>query len=368
MAVSGHQAHETTEEGRTVAAKKGGWHFAAPLSSAELERAGPVKTEWLWRGYLAPGSVTLLTSLWKSGKSTLIAVLLAQMKAGGNLAGLALGAGRAVVISEEPASLWALRNRMLRFGPHLSWYCQPFSGQPRMEDWQLLLDQIGRMHEQQEIDLLVIDSLAKLAPLRRENDAGEMLKALQPLERLAQAGMSVLILHHPRKGGYRPGQAARGSGALLAFVDIFIEMERVSRRNLKDRRRRAPCASTDRTQFAACRRRRSDAPLPGLRLRRPGGGRAAGCATRRGAGAFGRAGVRTRLARHEVDPGACGRPADVAADRAALAGGVPQASQDDDEPLARPAVAAAANPPRRPRHEERSVHLSAAGDGNQMAG
>ena len=238
MAVSGHQAHEKTEEGRTVAAKKGGCHFAAPLSSAELERAGPVKTEWLWRGYLAPGSVTLLTSLWKSGKSTLIAVLLAQMKAGGNLAGLALGAGRAVVISEEPASLWALRNRMLRFGPHLSWYCQPFSGQPRMEDWQLLLDQIGRMHEQQEIDLLVIDSLAKLAPLRRENDAGEMLKALQPLERLAQAGMSVLILHHPRKGGYRPGQAARGSGALLAFVDIFIEMERVSRRNLKDRRRR----------------------------------------------------------------------------------------------------------------------------------
>jgi hypothetical protein len=211
---------------------------AAPLSAAELDRGGPVKTDWLWHGYLAPGCVTLLTSLWKSGKSTLIAVLLAQMKAGGKLAGLALRPGRAVVISEEPASLWAQRNRLLGFGPHLRWYCQPFMGQPRTEDWRHLLDEIGRMHEQEEIRLLVIDSLAKLAPLSRENDVGEMLKALEPLERLAQAGMSVLILHHPRKGKYLQGQAARGSGALLACVDIFIEMERVSRKNWKDRRRR----------------------------------------------------------------------------------------------------------------------------------
>jgi len=203
-----------------------------------LESAGAATTPWLWHGYLAPESVTLLTSLWKSGKSTLIAVLLAQLEAGGKLAGLPLAAGRAVVLSEEPASLWARRNRALGFGPHVSWYCQPFLGRPRMEDWQLLLDEIERMHQQEKIDLLVIDSLAKLAPLSSGNDAGEMLKALQPLERLTQAGMSVLISHHPRKGRPRPGQAARGSGALLAFVDIIIEMERVSRRNLKDRRRR----------------------------------------------------------------------------------------------------------------------------------
>jgi hypothetical protein len=294
-AVLGHEAtalgqqaseakeHDKTEFPRCGDPKRGfkddgKSRFGMPLSAAELERAGPGETEWLWHGYLAPGCVTLLTSLWKSGKSTLVAVLLAKMKmradtsgvsgtqyevqstkygvastecnvaaksskchfaaTSNTLAGLALGAGRAVVISEEPASLWAQRNQLLGFGPHVSWYCQPFLGQPRMEDWERLLDEIGRTHEQQKIDLLVIDSLAKLAPLSRENDAGEMLKALKALERLARAGMSVLILHHPRKGKYRPGQAARGSGALLAFVDVFIEMERVSRRNSKDRRRR----------------------------------------------------------------------------------------------------------------------------------
>jgi hypothetical protein len=36
--------------------------------------------------------------------------------------------------------------------------------------------------------------------------------------------MSVLLVHHPRKGKTLAGQAARGSGALPSFVDILIEM------------------------------------------------------------------------------------------------------------------------------------------------
>ena len=61
---------------------------------------------WLWHGYLAPGVVTLLSSQWKTGKTTLASVLLSRMKAGGVLAGRALAATRAVVISEEPAAQW----------------------------------------------------------------------------------------------------------------------------------------------------------------------------------------------------------------------------------------------------------------------
>jgi hypothetical protein len=88
------------------------------------------------------------------------------------------------------------------------------------------------------VDLLVIDPLANLSPLRSENDAGEMLKTLLPLQRLTARGVSALVLHHPTKGPVLPGQAARGSGALSGYVDIIIEMQRLSRRNAKDRRRR----------------------------------------------------------------------------------------------------------------------------------
>jgi hypothetical protein len=73
--------------------------------------AGP-QTRWLWQGYLATGAVTLLTSQWKTGKTTLMSVLLSRMKTGGSLAGLSVAAGRAVVVSEESAavagSIWKI--------------------------------------------------------------------------------------------------------------------------------------------------------------------------------------------------------------------------------------------------------------------
>ncbi len=101
-----------------------------------------------------------------------------------------------------------------------------------------LLDQVGRMHDRHGLDLVAIDSLANLSPMRSENDAVEMLKAVRPVERLLKRGVSVLITHHPKKGPVVPGQAARGSGALSAYVDVIVEMQAVCRRNEKDRRRR----------------------------------------------------------------------------------------------------------------------------------
>ena|SRR5437660_1193359 len=41
---------------------------------------------WLWEGMLAAGNVTLLTSVWKAGKSSLLALLLAGRREGGRLA------------------------------------------------------------------------------------------------------------------------------------------------------------------------------------------------------------------------------------------------------------------------------------------
>src|SRR5216683_5632648 len=49
----------------------------APFDSLKLRnlRAADPNVSWLWDGYLARGAVTLLTSLWKAGKTTLIAIL-----------------------------------------------------------------------------------------------------------------------------------------------------------------------------------------------------------------------------------------------------------------------------------------------------
>jgi hypothetical protein len=73
----------------------------------EVAALNPPAIDWLWHGFVAPGNTTLLTSLWKAGKTTLVSMLLSRRKQAGTLAGLLVKPGRTVVVSEEPMSLWA---------------------------------------------------------------------------------------------------------------------------------------------------------------------------------------------------------------------------------------------------------------------
>jgi hypothetical protein len=74
-------------------------------------------------------------------------------------------------------------------------------------------------------------------PIHAENSATAMQDALEPLHRLTEAGLAVLLCHHPRKGDPTPGQAARGSGALPAFADILLELHPFTAGDPTDRRR-----------------------------------------------------------------------------------------------------------------------------------
>ncbi len=193
---------------------------------------------WLWQGYLLPGSVTLLTSPWKSGKTTLTAALLARMGAGGPLASLAVRPGKALLVTEESREQWWQRSEHFAIGGHVCWLCRPFSGKPTPCDWLDLLDHIAALHRQHQFALLVIDPLAEFLPGRTENDAAGMLRALLPLRPLLAGGLAVLLLHHPRKQASAEGQAARGSGALSGHVDILIEMAYFAAPTDDDRRRK----------------------------------------------------------------------------------------------------------------------------------
>jgi hypothetical protein len=108
-----------------------------------------------------------------------------------------------------------------------------------------LIAALVELRERQGIDLAVIDSLASFLPGRTENLAAVMMECLLLLRRLTECGLGVLLLHHPRKGAVLGGQAARGSGALTAFVDILIEMYWYSEPESSDRRRRLHAYARD---------------------------------------------------------------------------------------------------------------------------
>ncbi len=63
---------------------------------------------------------------------------------------------------------------------------------------------------------------------RCESVSSTLLEAPQPLRRLTDRRIAVLLLHHPRKKAAAVGSAARGSGALLGFVDASMELTRFS--------------------------------------------------------------------------------------------------------------------------------------------
>jgi hypothetical protein len=195
-----------------------------PLWYDELRRSAATELRWLWTGYLAAGVVTLLTSRWKAGKTTLASVLLAKMAAGGELAGSAVAAGRAVVVSEESPAMWRRRGDRLGFGSHLAFLCRPFRGKPTTDEWLALVDRLADEHARHGLDLAVIDPLAAFLPGQGENHAGTMLAALAPLQRLTAVGLAVLLLHHPRKDS-REALEPRGSGALPGFADVLAELD-----------------------------------------------------------------------------------------------------------------------------------------------
>jgi AAA domain len=208
----------------------------APTILFDSATATLPETRWLWHGLLGPGKLTLLTSLWKFGKTTLLSHLLAQRRTGGDFLGLSVTKGTSMVLSEEAPDLWQRRFDCHGLGAETTVLCRPYRSRPTVGQLTKLCSKIVECKEDRP-DLVVFDTLSYFLPSHDENSARVMATALTPFAALAQAGVAVLLLHHPTKGEPPLGQAARGSGALLAAVDIFLEMRHPGGNPFSRRRR-----------------------------------------------------------------------------------------------------------------------------------
>ena len=205
-----------------------------PVPASELGDSEDVN--WLWHGYIAPETVTLIVGEWKAGKTTLICHLLKEMANGGDLAG-EVRAAKVLVLSEEIDSLWARRRDDFGLGDHVHFQVRPFMGRPTKATWKSYIEYTSALVEKGKFDLLIIDTWASLNPCLDENDAVRTLDALLPLQRITEAGAAVLIAHHPSKKDSNGRQSARGSGALQGFMDTIMELQRTNPQMQSDRRR-----------------------------------------------------------------------------------------------------------------------------------
>jgi hypothetical protein len=210
-----------------------------PLRPGQLAGPAQAHLSWLWHGFLARGRVTALVGSSKSGKTTLLSLLLARSGEGGQLAGLQLAPIRSFIVTEEQAADWDDRCLRLAIGQNVQFLCRPFHGvRPTEAQWFSLVANLEKLHRREGLDLVVIDALATLLPGYAETCAPKLLDCLLPLQALANLGTAVWLMHHPAKGKCADGQAGRGSGALGGFADILMEMKCCRRAGSRDRRRR----------------------------------------------------------------------------------------------------------------------------------
>ncbi|XVJ59539.1 MAG: AAA family ATPase [Tepidisphaera sp.] len=205
------------------------------VSIADLGPA--VEPEWLWSGYLARGGITLLTGLWKAGKTTLMGYLLRDLYLGSGLASARLE-GPTLYVSEEPSGLWSARRDKLGLNPKIHFVKRATFTRPTLVDWYRFVSQLVEDVRRLGAAFVVFDTLSSIWPVANENDAGEVMAAVTPLRELSEAGAAVLLIHHPKKGDGAEATASRGSGALTGFVDVILELRRSDPANESDRRRK----------------------------------------------------------------------------------------------------------------------------------
>jgi hypothetical protein len=206
------------------------------MNQLDLPEDNPA-AEWLWHGLIGRGNVTLLTSRWKAGKTTLITGLLQQFATGGAFLDRRVTPARVLVVSEETRATWSGRLKVMPVGPHCELLPRPFPHRPTCAQWHALVDYALDRLAAGQLDLLVIDPLARFLPGSTESDLNTLLAMLDPLQRLTEGGAGVLILHHPRKKPSEDGSSARGNGGLLAAVDIILELTCYGKLRSEERRR-----------------------------------------------------------------------------------------------------------------------------------
>ncbi len=191
-------------------------------TAAELRAEAPKELPWLpflgREGFVWEGSVTLLSSYPKTGKSTLLAWLALEWAK----------LGRKVrILSEEGLEIWRRRLSAMPDGPWERVTIQPALGLGIAGLCQVLRDV--------DADIFLVDTLRKVAPLGSFRDSAEVnaafvaiLSARQEAQAKRGRPITLVLAHHDRKSseGAEEGQRVADSHVVFGSVDTVLELVR----------------------------------------------------------------------------------------------------------------------------------------------
>jgi AAA domain/Bifunctional DNA primase/polymerase, N-terminal len=196
-----------------------------PLDLAELLQKPEQHLEWVVDGYGAPGRWTLVAGPPKIGKTTLAYEMAMRVARGKPWLKRLIRQGKVLVLAvEEHHEDVARRFRRLGAGG-VPGQIKIVTGP--LEFSEKILAEIVKYIEEENIELVLVDTLAAWWHLENENDASQVLRSGRMLlNAIRQTNAAWMCIVHTRKSGGEGGDEIRGSSALLGLVDIAISMKR----------------------------------------------------------------------------------------------------------------------------------------------
>jgi hypothetical protein len=219
----------TEEVGRNrILAFKTGADFAADATQ-------PI--EWIAQGLVAKGAITELGAKVKAGKTTLAMELVRSVLHGLPFLGLPTLKTPVVYLTEQPPV--SFRQAMER--AHLlsrdDFLVLAYNDTRRI-GWPRVAAAAVRKCMHVGAWLLVVDTLSQFAELAgdRENNSGDALEAMGPLQSASANGIGIVVIRHERKSGGDVGDSGRGSSAFAGAVDIVLSLRKPEGNGPKTRR------------------------------------------------------------------------------------------------------------------------------------
>jgi DnaB-like helicase N terminal domain/AAA domain len=197
------------------------------VSGADFATGTEESVEWIAKGYVAKGAITEIGAKVKSGKTTLVTEIVHAALDGKSFLGHPTLKTPTVYLTEQPPV--SFRQTMKRAGllGRRDFHFLPRSAVPRMS-WPEVAAATVAECKRVGASLMVVDTLPQFAGLSgdAENNSGDALKAMQPLQQAAAQGIAVISVRHERKSGGDVGDSGRGSSAFAGAVDIVVSLRR----------------------------------------------------------------------------------------------------------------------------------------------
>jgi hypothetical protein len=187
-----------------------------------------VEISWIAKPWLARSAITELVGKAKvAGKTTWALALCAAVLDGNDFMGGTTLKTAIVYLTEESEVTFRIALERAHIGPRDDFNVL-FWRETLGKAWPDAMAEAVRVAIERKAGLLMVDTLAQFAQLTgdRENNAGDALEAVLPLQKARDSDLGVMMLRHERKQGGALGDSGRGSSAFAGAVDIILNLGR----------------------------------------------------------------------------------------------------------------------------------------------